>query len=292
MGPGDRFGTRCQNARVQDWVDGSDYAGALGVRLENLTDTQVRLGLPFSDANANPGGALHGGCAASLGLIGGHALAGRVLGPEAGPFMTASVHVSYLAAAINEDVVAVSTLARRGKELCFAETRVETAGGKPIADVATVVLGRSGAPDPLPPKASRDEGRRDPGTIGPAIESLPFIGARGLRVEYMQDGRSRLVMPRGATNGGGEGKIHEGALFALLDTTGAMAAWSVTGSGPYKASTAAIQGQVLGSVEAEELVGDGIVVHRDGGLFWSDVEVADTAGRLQARGTVVYRILT
>jgi uncharacterized protein (TIGR00369 family) len=276
---------------VQDSL-GGPYVRALGVRVEELTDAVVRLGLPFRDTNSNPGGALHGGCAASLGLIGGHALAGHVLGAAAGPFMTASVHVSYLAAAINEDVVAVSTLARRGKELCFAETRVETAEGKPIAQVATVVLGRSGAPDPELPRARGDEGERDPGTIGPAIESLPFIAARGLLVEHMHGGRSRLVMARGETNGGDAGAVHEGALFALLDTTGAMAAWSVTGSGPYKASTAAIQGQVLSSAEAEQLVGYGNVVHRDGDLFWSDVEVADTAGRLHGRGTVMYRIVT
>jgi len=44
---------------------------------------------------------------------------------------------------------------------------------------------------------------------------------------------------------------------------------------------------------APELVGYGQVVHRDGDLFWVDVEIADAAlGRLYARGTVVYRIVT
>jgi uncharacterized protein (TIGR00369 family) len=277
---------------VREWVEGSDYARGLGVRLEELTDDVVRLRLPFSHSNSNPGKALHGGCAASLGLIGGQVLARHTLGPETGPFVTAAAHVSYLAAAIGEDVVAISRLARKGKELCFAETTVETLEGKPISEVATVVVGRSGASSPALPAAGGDGGEADPGPIGPGVESLPFIAARQLQVEHMHDGRSRLVMPLGEANGGDPGTFHEGAVLALLDTTGAMAAWSVTGPGPFKASTAALQAQVLGPVEANRLVGYGRVVSRDGDLFWSDVEVANRAGHLQARGTVIYRIVT
>ena len=44
---------------------------------------------------------------------------------------------------------------------------------------------------------------------------------------------------------------------------------------------------------AADLVAYGHVVQRDGDAFWSDVDVADGAtGALQARGTVLYRIVT
>jgi acyl-coenzyme A thioesterase PaaI-like protein len=82
-------------------------------------------------------------------------------------------------------------------------------------------------------------------------------------------------------------------VLALLDTTGAMAAWGAVGPGRFKASSAAIQAQILGPVAGEDLVGYGRVVQRDGELFWADVEIAAAAGgHLQARGTVVYRIVT
>ena len=87
--------------------------------------------------------------------------------------------------------------------------------------------------------------------------------------------------------------MHEGAVLALLDTTGAMASWAETGPGRYKASTPSIQAQVLAPPPAGDLVAYGRVRQRDQEFFWSDVEVAGAAeGRLLARGTVFYRILT
>ena len=87
--------------------------------------------------------------------------------------------------------------------------------------------------------------------------------------------------------------MHEGAVLALLDTTGAMAAWAETGPGPYKASTPALQAQILTTPPKQDLVAYGRVVQRDADGFWSDVEVAGQGdGRVVARGTVLYRIVT
>jgi acyl-coenzyme A thioesterase PaaI-like protein len=129
--------------------------------------------------------------------------------------------------------------------------------------------------------------------MGPFIGMLPFAAARRLTVEHMAGSRSRIVMPLGDGNAALDGSVHEGALLALLDTTGAMASWAATGPGRYKASTAALQAQVTGAPPAGTLVGYGRVVQRSGDLFWSDVEIAEVvSGRLRARGTVVYRIVT
>jgi acyl-coenzyme A thioesterase PaaI-like protein len=81
-------------------------------------------------------------------------------------------------------------------------------------------------------------------------------------------------------------------VLALLDTTGAMAAWAVTGPGAFKASTPAIQAQILAPAPRADLVAYGRNVARDGELFWSDVEVATAKeGRVVARGSVLYRIV-
>ena len=89
--------------------------------------------------------------------------------------------------------------------------------------------------------------------MGPHIGRVPFIGHRGIRVEHMTGGTSRLTMPLVDDNCDQSGGVHEGAVLALLDTTGAMASWAQSGPGPYKASTASMQLQILGPVPAGDL---------------------------------------
>ena len=77
--------------------------------------------------------------------------------------------------------------------------------------------------------------------MGPLIGQIPYVGGRGISVEHMTGGRSRLLMPFRAANADDTGGVHEGALLALLDTAGAMASWAETGPGRFKASTPALQ---------------------------------------------------
>ncbi len=278
---------------VERWIAESPYSRFLGVVLAERGDEALVLRLPFKEENSNPGKALHGGCAASLGAIGAQALTREALGPDTGTWHTAGLQVSYLAAAIGETVVARARLLRRGKEICFAEVDIETEDAKPIAPVTAAVRGRFGAPAAELPKSAGDHGRAEPGAMGPHVGAIAFIGNRGIRVEHMTGGTSRLVMPWRDTNADQDGAVHEGALLALLDTAGAMASWAQTGHGRYKASTPAIQAQILGPAGQGELVAYGRCVLRDRELLWSDVDVVRRAdSRVCARGTVIYRILT
>lgn len=278
---------------IRAWIENSPYSRFLGIRLDHLDDKGARLFLPYRDDNSNPGKALHGGCAASLGAIGGQAVARAVLGPESGPWHTAQMQVSYLAAAIGEDVIADAELLRRGKELCFVSVRVKTADGKPIASITTTVRGRLGAAQTDTPTCPGDHGESDPGPMGPHIALVPFIGNRGITVEHMTNGTSRLIMPAADSNADLAGGVHEGAVLALLDTTGAMGSWAESGAGPYKASTVSMQLQNLAPAPDQDLVAYGRCIHRDGSMFWTDVDVAGAHdGRVIARGTVLYRIVT
>jgi uncharacterized protein (TIGR00369 family) len=200
--------------------------------------------------------------------------------------------VNYLSAAIGEGVVAEARLLRRGKQVCFVEIRVETEQGKPIAMATSLVRGRFGAEEPVRVSSHGDEGASDPGPMGPLIGKVPFMAARKLHIEHMADSHSRIVMPFTEANADESGAMHEGAALALLDTTGAMASWAETGPGPYKASTPALQAQILGPPPKDDLIGYGRVVQRDQDLFFSAVEIASASdGRLIARGTVIYRIV-
>lgn len=277
---------------AEQWISGSPYAQALGVQPIDVSADRVHLRLPYRDENSNPGRALHGGVAASLLAMSGGALARAALGEEAAPFHTAAIQVSYLAAAIGEEVIAEASLLRRGKELIFADVRVDGVDGKPVARGGVTVRGRFGAPASAPPAVLGEDAPGDPGPMGRHVGRTPFMGRLGISVEHMRAGQSRILLPFHEPNADAAGGVHEGAVLALLDTTGAMAAWALTGPGPYKASTPTLQAQILAPPPPADLVGYGQVVHRDRELFWCDVEVGSAADRhLVARGTVVYRIV-
>ncbi len=278
---------------VRHWIEKSPYAAALGVECVEVGPDAARLALPFRVENSNPGDALHGGVAASLCAIGGQAVTRAALGPDSGPWHTCGLQVNYLSAALGEAVTAEARLLRKGKALCFVEIDVATEAGKPIAHATSALRGRFGAEPGEPSLVAPDHGGSDPGRMGPHLGAVPFIGARGIRVEHMTGGTSRLVMPFAETNADASGGLHEGAVLALLDTTGAMAAWAESGHGRYKASTPAMQAQIVAPPPGEDLVGYGRCVQRDGEIFFGEVELATRPGaRLVARGTVIYRILT
>jgi len=278
---------------VRQWIEKSPYSATLGIGVVECSEEGAILSLPYKDENSNPGRALHGGCAASLAIVGAQAVARTALGESAAPWHTFALQVNYLAAAIGEDVRAEARLLRRGKELCFVEVDVATLQGKSIAHATVGVRGRFAEDDPELYTSAGDDGAADPGPMGPHIGRTPFIGGRGIAVEHMQGGTSRLVMPWLDANGDESGGLHEGALLALLDTAGAMASWGVTGPGRYKASTPSIQARILAPPPKGDLIAYGRVTQRDRELFWSDVEVArQDTGHVFALGTVIYRILT
>lgn len=276
------------------WLETSPYALALGVEAHAVAPDRVRLHLPFRAGNTNPGGVLHGGVAASLVTLAGQAVARATLGPEAAPFHTWGVEVAYLAAAKQEAVAVEAARLREGKELVFVDVAVRGADGRPIAQGLVAARARFGAPAAEPPAATGDDDAADPGPMGPHIEKIPFMARLGIRIEHMAGGRSRIHLPWHADHADAPGAgVAEGAVLALLDTTGAMAAWAVTGPGPYKASTPALQAQIVAPAPAEALVAHGRCRHRDGSAFWSDVEVCgERTRRVCARGTVLYRIVS
>ncbi len=279
--------------KMEETLEATPYAARLGVTVESLDENAARLHLPFKEENSNPGNALHGGVAASMINLGGLAVAGAALGDAGRPIRTASIQVTYLAAAIGEAITAEATLLRRGKEICFVDIAVATDSGKPIARGLSTVRGRFATDEAPGVKTVGDEGGSDPGPMGPHVAGrVPFINRLGLQVEHMAEGMSRIAMPFIEANANDSGGVHEGPMLALLDTAGAMAAWAVTGPGAFKASTVGVHAHMVAPAAAEDLVAYGRVIQRDNEIFWSDVEVATRSDQnVVARGTVLYRIV-
>jgi uncharacterized protein (TIGR00369 family) len=278
---------------VREWIEGSPYGRSLGVRTIGITADDARLALEFAAENSNGDNALHGGVAASMIVLGGHAVARAALGVDSGPWHSTAVQVAYLSAALGEGIAVHARLLRRGKELAYVEVDVQAASGKPIARGLVSVRGRAGAVQTPTPLTSGDDGASDRGPMGPFLHKIPFHAKLGLSAQHMAGGRARIVMPWKESNADLAGGLHEGAALALLDTTGAMAAWARTGPGPFKASTPGIQGRFFDTPDRGDLVAFGRVLHHDRELLLSEVEIARAADRrLIACGTVHYRIVT
>jgi uncharacterized protein (TIGR00369 family) len=273
------------------------YHRSLGIRLEAAGPDHIRLRVPYKDENSNPGKALHGGVAASLIDIAGVLVASNGVADRASlESGTLDLAVNYLAAAIGEDIVATAQILRRGKEIAYAEIDVRNDSGKRIAKglvthrlapSAHAERRRAVPPDPLPAAAG------DVPKLAHALVALPFIARRGMRIIHMRDGQSAVEMPFAAANADARGGVHEGALAALLDTSGAMAAWSIVGLDlRYKASTVGIHVSFHAPARAEDVVAQGHTLRRINEIFLNTVTVSGrTSGQVVATGSVTYRIV-
>jgi uncharacterized protein (TIGR00369 family) len=272
------------------------YAEALGVHVDAVDGTGARLRVPFQDGNSNPGGALHGGVAASV-IDMAASLVGRA-GVEDRPGLEHAVvdlAVTYLAAAINEDVVAEGRLLRRGKELAFVEVDVRTGAGKAIArGLVTHRSGEAGGPDR---QLGRDpEPSLEPGTLpgfARFFTGAPFMARVGIEARAAEDGAALVALPWRAANADAGGALHGGAVAALIDTTGAMASWSLVPLDPRnKASTPALHVTHHAPARDEAVLAEAITLRRNDELFANEVTVRGAdSGRLIATGTVLYRIV-
>ena len=271
------------------------YARALGVRVESVSDEAVRLVLPFVEGNSNPGGALHGGVAASLVLVGGAAVA-EASGAVGDERSTIDVSVAYLAAAIKEGVVADARVLRRGKELTFVEVDVRTEAGKPIArGLSARRLAPATPGDRL--IAGRESIRTASGGSPPGFTKIftaaPFMARLGLEVARVEHSEAVVRLPWSDANADHEGALHEGALAALADTTGAMASWSLVPLDPRnKASTPVVHAACHAPARGEAVLACARTVARRDEIFTNAVTViAESSGAVVVSATVTYRIV-
>jgi uncharacterized protein (TIGR00369 family) len=283
-----RLATRCE---------GEPYCRELGVAVEDIEEGRVRLRLPYHDKNSNPGQALHGGVAASMIDIAGSLAAWTGIDGDAEMESGAiDVAVNYLAAAIGEEIFADARVLRRGKEISYAEVDVTTGAAKRIAKGLVthraVPFSASARHFGSPPDAKALP-PSEVSSLGKAFMKVPFIGRLGMRNERMQDGTARVRLPFVEANTGRGNAVHEGAVIALIDTTGAMSSWSITGLDfSFKASTVGVHANFAAAAAGEDLIALSRTLRRNEEIFWNEVTVIGaTSQTLVAHGDVVYRIV-
>ena len=277
------------------------YCARLGVVVEALALDGARVRVPYKDENSNPGRALHGGVAAStIDIAGVLAAATGFAGKTIVDAGTLDLSVAYLAAAIGEDIVADAQVLRRGKEIVYVDVDVRNDGGKRIAK--GLVTYRVFHHDTVPDARERQRAARAQLPSGDRREliqgarayvSVPFIARLGMVVEHAHDGEAVLRMPFKTDNADHNEAVHEGALAALIDSTGALASWSIVGLNlSYKASTVGVHVNYHAPAQREEVIAHARNLRRNNEIFLNAVTVSGReSGKVIATGSVTYRIV-
>jgi uncharacterized protein (TIGR00369 family) len=120
---------------MRRFVPGSPLVRHLGIELRALEPDRAELALPFDERLVTLGDVVHGGAIASLIDTAGMAAtwADPDVEPETVAGATVSLNVDYVAAARGRDLLAVATVVRRGRSLCFTDVTVREPDGRIVA---------------------------------------------------------------------------------------------------------------------------------------------------------------
>lgn len=129
--------------------------------------------------------------------------------------------------------------------------------------------------------------------IGKVVGGAPFMRHLGMEFVEGGEGYAKLRLRFQKENSTAGDALHGGALASLIDTTGAMAAWTTAEilSPRYFGSTVGINVNYLSAVIGEDAYAEGRVLKRGKEIIYCDVRVTTAGGKLVAQGSVVYRII-
>ena len=125
------------------------------------------------------------------------------------------------------------------------------------------------------------------------IALMPFTNHLGIEFVEAGEGYARLRLRFQKENTTAADALHGGAVASLIDTTGAMAAWTTAeiATPRYFGSTVGVTVNYLSAVIGEDCYAEGRVLKRGKEVIYNDVRVTNEAGKLLAQGTVIYRII-
>jgi uncharacterized protein (TIGR00369 family) len=277
---------------------GMPYVRTLGAEVAEMARDHVRVALPYHDENANRNGTLHGGVIASLIDLAGSLAAWT--GSSRGAHVatsTVDLAIHYLAAAIRCAVFAEARVLRRGREIVFTEVALRSEAEKPIA--RGLLACRA-----LPPAGEAQA--RSPG-LDPQLRELadarlvsarwsgsPFTARLGVSSARLDDARVVALLRDQPGVADADGRVHEGALAALVDCAGGAAAWSTDGGFDPRGRAATI-GMHLSydrSTSGEDVLALADAPWRSGEIFVVPVTLCGrSSGRSLGSASVTYRIV-
>lgn len=131
------------------------------------------------------------------------------------------------------------------------------------------------------------------GRMAKVIELTPFMKHLGMEFLDGGEGVARIKLRYQDENSTVGKALHGGAIASLIDTTGAMAAWTTAeiATPKYFGSTVGVTVNYLSGAIGEDIVAEGRVLKRGKEIIYTDVRVTNGEGKLLAQGNVVYRIV-
>jgi uncharacterized protein (TIGR00369 family) len=283
-----------ERRRLADALARTPYARTLGVELVAAGAGSATLRLPHRDANGNRNGSLHGGVIASI-IDLAAALAvplAEGAAPLAGSTVDLAVH--YLAPARREAVTAEAAVARRGREITFVSVTVATDGGTAVASGLVARRHTSSTREPRATQAAEpladvvSDAEFRVRTSGSA-----FTRRLGVRVARTGPGAASALLPYDEAVTDHAGRVHEGALTALVDCAGGASAWSVAGFDPRgRAATVSMHLAFDVTTRDEDVIARAETPWRAGAVLVNTVTLhGRTSGRALGIGAVTYRIV-
>lgn len=139
---------------------------------------------------------------------------------------------------------------------------------------------------------SEDEQQQRRRAVADLMPQTPFIGLLGLVVDSFEpdDVTMRLPFRAGLTNDGTV--YHGGVVASVLDTAGALAAWSNHDfDRGVRASTVSMTVQYVGTARGSDLICHARTVKRGRELIFTDITATDSDGRVVAHAVQTYRIV-
>jgi acyl-coenzyme A thioesterase 13 len=269
----------------------SPYLARIGVEIEGAGGDGARAQLRYTEANANRGGAVHGGALAAL-LVTAAELAAAASEREGHDVQmrAASAAISFLEAVRkDEDVVADARVLRRGRDTVHVVA--EARRGETAVPVATALF----AYTVLPPSAfhpSLQTSRAAPFVHRAAGElaGSAYMSAGGARIVEADAGWSCMTLPKERNEAAPE-RVHDGAMLGLVDTCAAIAAFAGLGREERPPSATVTLSAVWSGRLDGDLVAGARLLGRAGGNYTCEAEAWSAADRrMRASALICYRV--
>ena len=139
---------------------------------------------------------------------------------------------------------------------------------------------------------TEDEQRRRRQAVADLMPKTPFIQSLGLVIERYEPDHATVRLPFRAdlTNDGTY--YHGGVVASVLDTCGALAAWSNHDFDKgARASTVSMSVQYVGACKQSDMVCEARAVKRGKELTFTEITATDADGRIVAHAVQTYRIV-
>lgn len=129
-------------------------------------------------------------------------------------------------------------------------------------------------------------------TVVASFKNAPYMKHLGLDVLEIGPDRAKMILPFKPELVGGAEAFHGGAVSSLIDTTGALAAWSGHDfTKGIRSSTVTLTVQYLAAAQGEDIIAEGRALKRGKEIIFCEIEVKTReTEKLVAKGLLVYRI--